>query len=282
MKITVRSIIKTILTVILIVGLLFLGIRWLEDYRSRQEYDSAEQIAIGTHTEAIEETEVENPQQSAFEVQPEETETQQNDAALSDPNVSYLLDMDLDALQEVNDDVIGWLYVPDTRISYPLVQGTDNSYYLKHTWMDKANFAGAIFMEYQNSPDLSDFNTIIYGHNMNNKTMFGALREYRYAGYWEEHPSIYVLVDGGVYRYDVFSMREASVKSITYAMQIETPEKKEEFIQFALNYSNFETGLVPTVKDKILTLSTCSGSGYETRWVVQGILNKEGSYKIPD
>ena len=117
MKITVRSIIKTILTVILIVGLLFLGIRWLEDYRSRQEYDSAEQIAIGTHTEAIEETEVENPQQSAFEVQPEETETQQNDAALSDPNVSYLLDMDLDALQEVNDDVIGWLYVPDTRIS---------------------------------------------------------------------------------------------------------------------------------------------------------------------
>ena len=137
-------------------------------------------------------------------------------------------------------------------------------------------------MEYQNSPDLSDFNTIIYGHNMNNKTMFGALREYRYAGYWEEHPSIYVLVDGGVYLYDVFSMREARVKSITYAMQIETPEKKEEFIQFALNYSNFETGLVPTVKDKILTLSTCSGSGYETRWVVQGILNKEGSYKIPD
>ena len=100
-----------------------------------------------------------------------------------DPVAEALRATDLPALQAVNEDVVGWIQIPDTVISYPLMHGENNDLYLDHTWDLKTNAVGAIFMDYRNSGDLSDFNTIIYGHNMLNGSMFAGLSHFAYTWY---------------------------------------------------------------------------------------------------
>jgi len=118
---------------------------------------------------------------------------------------------------------------------------------------------------------MSDFHTIIYGHNMKSKTMFSSIRNYRKAEYWEKHPYIYVVTDEEVYRYEVYAAYEASVTSDTYRLGFKE-EGKQVFLDLGMESSVIETGVVPSVTDRILTLSTCTGSGYDTRWVVQARL----------
>ena len=87
--------------------------------------------------------------------------------------------VDFAGLKAINKDVIGWLNVEALDISYPMVRGTDNDYYLHRTFKKEDNFAGSIFMDYLNNPNLKDQNTIIYGHNMKNGSMFGTLEQFR-------------------------------------------------------------------------------------------------------
>ena len=189
-----------------------------------------------------------------------------------DPYIRELEELDLEALREVNPDVIGWILIPDTVISYPLMQGADNDYYLKHTWDGKRYAVGSIFMEYLNKSDLTDFNTILYGHNMNNGSMFASLREYRDQAYWEEHPCVYVRSDRGVYRYEIFSSYLAKVDSNTYGLRFSSEQSRTAFLNNALLDSVIDTGLEPEPTDRVLTLSTCSGRGHTTRWVVHARL----------
>lgn len=84
-----------------------------------------------------------------------------------------------DELKKKNEDVIGWIYIPDTKIDEPILKGKDNDSYI-HTSIDKEyNFAGCIFIEENNNADFNDANTIIYGHNMKNGSRFHDIREYR-------------------------------------------------------------------------------------------------------
>ena len=188
-----------------------------------------------------------------------------------------MLAMNLDALREVNPDVIGWITVPGTHVDYPLVQGADNDFYLDNTWKKEPNKGGAIFMEAQNSADMTDFNTIIYGHNMNDNSMFSDLEKYSRTGNADMGPTVYILLDNGVYRYDVFASYKANVKSIIYGMKVQTDKKRNEMIDFCLNYNEIRTDIKPTPDDRLLTLSTCAGFGQTARWVVVGVYNEEGS-----
>lgn len=271
MKKRIRLILNILLVLAMIFGTAKFVLSRIEDRRSRQEYDQALQVAAG-------EAEQTAPNQEPDLTGPAE---QIADEIPEDPVIQELLAIDLAALQAENEDVIGWIRIPDTEINYPLLQWTDNEFYLNHTWNQKENASGAIFMECQNAPDFTDFNTIIYGHNMNSGTMFGSLHHYRWPNYWQQHPYIYILNEEGVLRYDVFAAQSASTKAIIYGLGIETDQRKEEFFRFAQDYSFFETDLKPTTEDRVLTLSTCTGSGHVYRWVVLGILNEECSVKRP-
>ena len=194
-------------------------------------------------------------------------------AQLLDEATQFLLDMDLDALRKTNPDVLGWIYIPDTVISYPLMKAKDNQEYLYQTWDGKYSKYGSIFLECRNSHDLSDFNTLIYGHNMLTEDMFGTLAAYKEQSYYESHPSVYIRTDGGVSRYDIFSSYEAKVVSNTYRLIFEHDARKEESLNLYTSSSLLETDLIPTVEDHILTLSTCTGRGTpDLRFVVQAIL----------
>ena len=189
-----------------------------------------------------------------------------------DPYADALRNMDFTALREVNSDVLGWIMIPGTPISYPLLQGEDNQYYLKHTWKKWSSAVGAIFLECQNSPDLSDFNTIVYGHRMNNGSMFASLKNYKKQSHWAAHPCVYITDDNGSHKYEIFAAYEVSTTGTTYQLGFSGDASKQAFIDYCLAQSVIDTGITPTVYDRVLTLSTCTGNGHATRWVVQAVL----------
>ena len=114
--------------------------------------------------------------------------------------------------------------------------------------------------------------------------MFASLRSYSQQSYYEEHPYVYLVVDNGVFRFEVFSAYQAELDASAYGLSFQQRETREKFLADAAEKSDIETGIEPGVRDRILTLSTCSGVGHETRWVVQArlkmVLCKEGSLQI--
>lgn len=190
----------------------------------------------------------------------------------TDPYAAALSETDLDALQAVNSDVVGWITIPDTELSYPLLQGEDNSYYLSHTWQKEQNYMGSIALEYRVSPDLSDFNTIVYGHRFRDGSMFGSLHNYNDIDYWKQAPSVYILTDGAeVYRYDIFAAYQADLSLPLYLPGVSKQSVKEEILEYALANSVIDTGIIPTAEDQILSLITCTSGGFSSRWIVQAV-----------
>ena len=119
------------------------------------------------------------------------------------------LKVDFGNLLAENEDVVGWLYVDFCEVSFPVVQGPNNDYYLHRTVEGQNNRAGSIFMDYENTPDFSDMNTFIYGHNMKNGSMFGPLKALREEGGEElrkAYPYFYIfLPNNTVRKYQIFS-----------------------------------------------------------------------------
>ena len=189
----------------------------------------------------------------------------------AEPPTDPLASIDLAALQAVNADVLGWLSIPNTAISYPLVQGTDNDYYLSHTWNRSSSAVGAIFMDARCSSDRSGFNTIIYGHRMNNGSMFASLKYYSDQSYWQAHPRIDLVDASGRHTYDIYTAYEVSTEGEAYRLSFPDDADRQAFLDDGLSRSVLSTGITPQVSDRVLTLSTCTGRGHATRWVVQAI-----------
>ncbi|MBE6955657.1 MAG: sortase [Ruminococcaceae bacterium] len=188
-----------------------------------------------------------------------------------DPYMDLLAETDLAALREINEDVLGWIIIPDTYVNHPLMDGDDNSFYLDHAWDRTPSFYGSVFLEQQSSSDLTDFNTILYGHNMGDENIFGSLKHYNDEAYWKEHPYVYIVDDRGVHRYEIFAAYEASIRSIVYVLDFDD-DLRERFIEAAVEHSVIDTGITPVITNRILTLSTCTGYTKNTRWVVQARL----------
>lgn len=182
--------------------------------------------------------------------------------SVPDPYAQALAEMDFRALQAVNGDVIGWIWIPGTNISYPLLQSGDNSRYLDHTWTGRRSSAGAIFLDSRCSGDLSDAHCVIYGHRMLGGSMFGGLRRYSDAAYLAAHPEVYVATESGTARYRIFAAYEADVSDGTYRLS---------FLDEAAWTAYLEAQGV-TGGGKLLTLSTCTALGSRNkRWVVRAI-----------
>lgn len=280
------TVVKVVLILILAVGLG--GIVWQQiDYRSgAQEYAQAGQIAglvipdvpVQTAVPPIEAQPEQSGQIPAALSEPERSPeaAAQPQQIWLDPYAAALSQIDLAALQAVNGDVVGWILIPDSDISFPLLQGVDNDYYLHYTWQKSRSSLGSIFLDYRSSGDLSDFHTVIYGHRMNNHTMFAPLHNYKQAGYWQEHPSVYIMDVNGVHRYDVFAAYETATTE-TYRLQFSDDAARQTWLDGCMRQNILDTGIVPTAGDRVITLSTCTGTGQSTRWVVQAVLRETGA-----
>lgn len=178
--------------------------------------------------------------------------------------------VDFGALQEMNPDVIGWLEVeaiPD--ISYPIVQGEDNDYYLHRTFKRAENFAGSIFIDYTNDPKFTDCNTIIYGHNMKNGSMFGKLKQLWESEKYKDSKYLWICTPAGKYRYEIFSMQYAEVNSETYTLFSAHDDAFGEYLGKMAEKSEADLGTENLAKeDTVVTLSTCT-SNDSVRFVIQ-------------
>ena len=182
------------------------------------------------------------------------------------------IEVDFDKLKSVNEDVVGWIYVdalPD--ISYPIVKGKDNQTYLHQTYEKNYNFAGTIFVDYENSGDFSDCNTLVYGHNMKNGSMFGHLKKFREDDkLYKQDKYFWILTPERNYRYEIITAYTTGVNSDTYTLFKGPGEEFEKYLETIKGYSEIQTDDTDlTIKDRIVTLSTCTGNE-STRFVVQG------------
>lgn len=170
-------------------------------------------------------------------------------------------------LKAINEEIIGWIEIPGTGISYPLMYTGDNVYYLNHTFSGNVNSAGSIFMETLNDPKFADLHTIIYGHNMKNGSMFAALKNYASPSYLVAHPTIYIDLEDGTHAYQIFSCYETPAESDSYTIGFVQDEQYETFLQTLKERSAYDTGVEVSVTDSIISLSTCTKSG-ENRFLV--------------
>lgn len=182
--------------------------------------------------------------------------------------------VDFKSLTAINSDIIGWINIEGTDISYAIAHYSDNDFYLKRDIYKSSSKAGTIFTDYQNATDFSDFNTIIYGHNMKNGSMFGTLKKYKNEDYFNEHRYIDIYQENKQLRYEIFAVRDIDVEK-TFTYQINTPEQliKQQLIDEAIVQTPYQTGVEVSADDHILTLSTCvDTSNYQYRFVVNAKL----------
>jgi len=156
-----------------------------------------------------------------------------------------------------NDDIVGHILIAGTTIDYPVVQYADNEFYLERNIYKQPDRAGSIFLDYENSLDAFDKNTIIYGHNMRANEMFHALRYYRDEAFFKDHPQIIYTSLYEKTLWDVFSFMKAPV-SLNYLQVNPAPAKFALLLDDITKLSMYDTGVEVTRYDKILNLSTCS------------------------
>lgn len=173
-----------------------------------------------------------------------------------------LIDVDLNELKQTNPDTIGWLEMPGTNINYPVVQTSDNDYYLTHTFYKNPANSGWIYMDYRNDPNGNNKNTIIYGHGRLNKTMFGSLTNAVTESWFNNS-------DNGVIRFttetettlwQIFSSYIIPTTNDYIQTNFTNDVEYEAFLEMLKNRSKFDYGITLNASDKIITLSSCANN----------------------
>ena len=176
---------------------------------------------------------------------------------------------DFQALSAMIPEIVGWVTVPDTAISYPVVQAKDNEKYLHTTFEGKKNSSGCIFMDKDSKADASGQHTILYGHNMKNLSMFGSLKKYKTEDFYKDHQFFTIYTSECAYRYQIFAYYDVPETDEVYTVGFAPDETFQKFIDKMKQKSYDDTGVNVTKDDHIMTLSTCSTTG--KRFVVHAV-----------
>ena len=278
--INIYKILTIVLAVVLIVVLIIFGRSWMVQKNAQKEYEklSAQvndlqnqvndnQINIPSDTQ----TETENVAQ---EVQTEDSELEQKGIEIPQKNLNWK------KLKGVNQDIYAWIYIPGTGVDYPVLQHpSDDSYYLNYNMNGTRGYPGCIYTEKANSKEFTDFDTVVYGHNMRNDTMFASLHNYEDQTFFNNFPYIYVYTKEKVLVYEIFAAYKTDDAHILHTNDFSTKEGRVSYLESIVKKSKNS----PEVKDKIqlsvdshlLTLSTCVSRQADKRFVVQAILLNE-------
>ena len=165
------------------------------------------------------------------------------------------------------------MIVNNTEISYPVVQHSDNSYYLKKDFYKRSTSMGWIYLDYRNDLEKLNDNSIIYGHSMYNGTMFGTLKKVLSSSWRKEGDNMIVTLENekDTLKFKIFSAYKVDYTTDYLKTTFSSKKEKEEFIKLIKGRSIFKSDTSVGVKDKILTLSTCTGSNNK-RLVVHAVL----------
>lgn len=180
-------------------------------------------------------------------------------------------DIDFKKLKEQNEDVRGWIFLKDSPINYPIVQGKDNDYYLYRMFNKDYNTKGSIFLDYRSNGNFEDFNTVIYGHRMKDGSMFHDLIEYRDEDYYNKHKTMILITPEAKYDVEVFGVVTIPADSPQYKFSFNESEK-QSYINWIEANTETKTDVKVTSEDKIIMLSTCTYEYDDARLVVYGKL----------
>ncbi len=190
---------------------------------------------------------------------------------LADEPVEPIINPKIAALQETNKDIVGWVRIEGTPIDYPVVQGEDNAFYLKHDAEGGKNKAGSIFMDYRNDAGGDNRNTIVYGHYMKDGTMFGKLQNYESWWTFDRLKTIDFELLTGDEEWVVFSAYVADPSFDYIRTEFDSDEQFQSFLDDIQRRSLHPSTVKPTADDKILTLSTCSYDYDNARFVIHAV-----------
>ena len=182
--------------------------------------------------------------------------------------------------ETINPDIYAWITIPDTTINYPVLQDkTDNEYYLNNTAENKSGYPGSIYTENFNQKDFSDFNTVIYGHNMGDGTMFGNLKLFRDNEYLKDHPEIIIYTEESILTYQIFAVVTFTDRHILNTYDFSTTEGKVDFLNDVKDVRDFDSIILEDIpvdeNSNILTLSTCIKYSPNNRLIVGAVLIDE-------
>lgn len=181
---------------------------------------------------------------------------------------------DFAGLKKINPEIIGWIYVPGTQIDAPICKGSDDSFYLTHSFQKSSSVSGAIFVPKETSESLGDAHTIIYGHNMRSGQMFGELSNYAERDFWEQYPYVYIYTPEQSVACTIYAAYRTKYDSEVYTVGYQTgTESYCQWVEQTLARPLYDSGVVPDGQEQIFTLSTCADSGSALdRFVVQCVV----------
>ena len=185
-------------------------------------------------------------------------------------------DVDFASLKKTNSDIAAWIVCDGTEIDYPVVRGTNNTYYLNHLFNKSSNRSGTLFIDMKCNRKVSDRNTVIYGHHMADGEMFASLLSYKDQKYYDAHPTMKLYTPNGNYTLELFAGftagdERSSVARLSFS-------GNADFMSYAnacIKKSDFDTSVDVSAGDAIVTLVTCSADYDNTRYLVMGKLVKD-------
>lgn len=264
--------IKVSLGVVILVIIFMIGINYYKNYVDEQHYLGIENNLKEIIKVNQKKTEEENPLDVIEPGDEDLTTTTTTTTTVYDIQYEKVFS----TLQEINKDTVGWLTVNNTRIDYPVVQAKDNDYYLRRDYYQNKNRHGWIFMDYRNNPDELNENTIIYGHNLANQTMFGTLR-YALNSYWYKKSANQIITfntPNENMKFQIFSIYTIPTTNDYLDITFPTTDAYQAYIDLVKGRSIYDFNIEVATDDKILTLSTCA-NGNDKRLVIHAKLIKE-------
>lgn len=181
----------------------------------------------------------------------------------------------LGELMKLNKDVVGWIKIFDTHISYPVVQGKDNQEYLNKDVFGEFSFSGSIFLDYRNACDFTDSYSIIYGHHMEYGAMFGDVVEFKNDDYFQEHKTGALFLLDDTYKITLFACVETQeFNNKIYNPTVQGKDNLDTLLKYIKDEAVQYRDISLNHDDKIIGLSTCAEAGTNERVVLFGRLDK--------
>ena len=268
-------------TILLVVAGVLVRNWYVQNTAEKQYEDLAAQV--NRLQESMRDNAISVPSQTEDETQIAEME--QGTESTEDSELSQLgisipqKTLDWDALHAVNPDIYAWIYIPGTDIDYPILQNAvDDSYYLNYNMNGSKGYPGCIYTEKINSKEFTDFDTVVYGHNMRDDSMFATLHYFEDSAFFANCPYIYVYTGDKVLVYEIWSAYESDNFHILYSNDFTTQSGRQIYLDKIYNKAdsaNMRNDIQATDQSHILTLSTCIKGKSQNRFLVQAVLLNE-------
>lgn len=265
----------TIILLVIVLSTIIIGINYYQQYKDKNKILDME-LELNSLLENAEELRTIDDNDSDIGYIDVGSDEEITTRTPGPPSVYYTrFDQVFDTLKEKNSDTVGWLTVNNTKINYPIVQSSNNSYYLNHDFNKRKNSMGWVFMDYRNDPYELDRNTIIYGHNIKQGILFGTIKNMMNQNWYKNESNLIITFNTPKknMKWKIFSLYQVKTTEDYLNIVWDTDQEYLDFLNMIKSRSKFNSNIELNENSKILTLSTCFSTG--TRHVVHAVLIEE-------